>query len=76
MSDAAAAEDIETSEGPTAHEASHYRQTTSCHKDGCSLGRAQADTEDVNVAEIDQFLSMGEEVPTETTNNGYENELT
>lgn len=37
---------------------------------------SNADTEDVNVAEIDQFLSMGEDVPTETTNNGYENELT
>ncbi|MEU5155339.1 hypothetical protein [Glycomyces sp. NPDC021274] len=40
-----AEEEIETHEGPAEHEAKHYQQTTRCHADGCSLGRAQADTD-------------------------------
>ncbi|MFG3342546.1 hypothetical protein [Glycomyces sp. NPDC048151] len=40
-----AEEEVETHEGPKEHEAKHYEQTTRCHSDGCSLGRAQADTD-------------------------------
>lgn len=45
MSDAVQDQDIDPHEGPTEHEARHYQQTTGCHKDGCSLGRSQADTD-------------------------------
>ncbi len=45
MSDAVEGQDIDPHEGPAEHEARHYQQTTSCHKDGCSLGRSQADTD-------------------------------
>src|SRR5690606_8093593 len=37
---------------------------------------SNADTEDVNVTEIDQFLSMGEDVPTDDSNISYDQELT
>lgn len=36
---------------------------------------SNADTEDVNVAEIDQFIGQNEEVPTEDSNIDYDQEL-